>query len=143
MWHLKIETREPSRYRVVSSSVGGSGGFGGDTATVKPKRNGSEDGVWVVCSLVTPSGDGPAYLKTILKSQSGSSSQTRQVPRGTRLGEIVGSHLVGESSAHPLNTPVLLAEIEGQRVRLMVGEKADQMEAEGGAPKAAPPRRGP
>ena len=142
VWHLKIETREPARYQVMSSFVGSYGGFTGDTATVKRKRDGSEDGLWVVFSLVTPSGDGPVYLKTILKSQSRSLSQTRQVPRGTRLGEVVGSHLVREPSVHALNTPVLLAEIEGQRVRLMVGEQADQMDAEpGGRPNAAPPRR--
>jgi hypothetical protein len=130
LWHLKIETREPTRYQVMSSFAGGYGGFSGDTATVKSKRDGSEDGLWVVFSLVTPSGDGPAYLKTILKSRSRSLSQSRQVPRGTRLGEVVGAHLVGEPSVNALNIPVLLAELEGQRVRLMVGEKAEQMDAE-------------
>lgn len=126
VWRLTIETREPARYRIVSECVGGGGGFGGNTGTAKQKRGSSEDGIWLVFSQITPSGNGPTYLKTILMAEDGSCSVTRE----TRLGEVVESRLLGKPSVHPLNTPVVLADSNGQRVRLMVGENADQLQVE-------------
>jgi hypothetical protein len=142
VWHLTIETREPAQYRIVSADIGGVGGLGGDTAPAKGRRGRCEDGVWLVFSQVRPPGDGPAYLKTILKSQSGSLSQTREIARAVRLSDVVAAKLIGEPSEHLQNIPLVLADMDGQRVRLMVGMKSDKLDSErGGAPSAAPPLR--
>jgi hypothetical protein len=81
-------------------------------------------------SLVSPSGDGPAYLKTLINSKSGSLRQTREVPRGTSLSQIVAQGLIGDRHDRPQNTPIVLAHMDGQRVHLMVGHKSDEFEAE-------------
>jgi hypothetical protein len=142
VWHLTIETREPTPYWIDSALIGGGGSLGGDTARSGNGRGRCQDGVWFVFSLVSPSGDGPAYLKTLVKSESGSLRQTREVARGTSLSEIVAQGLIGDRHGRPQNTPIVLADMDGQRVRLMVGAKSDELDAEqGGAPNAAPPRR--
>ena len=141
LWHLTIETRVPTRYRMVSTGIGGSGGLGGDTAPAKGGRGRCQDSVWLVVSQISPSGHGPAYLKTIIKSQGGSLSQTREIARGATLSGMVAPKLSGEPSEHPLNLPVVLADVDGQRVRLMVGAKSEDWDVAGGVPKSVAPRR--
>lgn len=93
-------------------------------------------------SLVTPSGEGPAYLKTVVQSGSGNLKQTREVARGTKLSDIVAQALVGDRSDRPQNTPLFLADMVGQRVRLMVGAKSDKLDVRSDrAAKVASPLR--
>jgi hypothetical protein len=139
VWYLTIETREPTQYRIVSAVVGGAGDLAGDTA--KAGHGKCEDGIWIVFSQISPSRDGPGYIKTVLKGRSGSLSQVREIAQGARFSGVVAQHLIGGPSAHRLNIPVVLADMDGQRMRVMVGVKSAALNAEGGAPNAALPRR--
>jgi hypothetical protein len=78
-----------------------------------------------VFSQVAPSGEGPAYLKTVLKGASGAFSQTRAVARGSRLGDLVREVMGAVPQVHPWNTPIVVADLADERIRVMVGPAAE------------------
>ncbi|MCL4176637.1 MAG: hypothetical protein KJ072_02680 [Verrucomicrobia bacterium] len=129
VWRLTLRTAKPSSYRILWQQASSYADKGGDTAA-GVRSKGCEDVIWIVVSHVTPSGDGPAYVKTIVRNSSGSFTVTRDVSRDFRLGDVVVPELLGPPTLQRLNEPIVLADMGGQRIRLMVGEESYRLDAE-------------
>jgi hypothetical protein len=130
VWHFMIETDEPTPYRIVATGRGGGGEISGDTSARADARHKSQEQLWLVFSQITPSSGSSAYTKTILKGRGGMITHSRELPKGTKVNRIVMESLSAAAQTNPMNTPVTLAEVDGQAIRLIVGKKAAEWRAE-------------
>jgi hypothetical protein len=129
VWRLTLRTANPNSYQILRQEATGYASMAGTTAAGVRSR-GCEDVIWIVVSHVTPSGDGPAYMKTIVRNSGGSLTVTRDVSRDFRLGDVVVPELLGPPTLQRLNKPIVIADMAGQRIRLMVGEESYRLGAE-------------
>jgi hypothetical protein len=129
VWQLTIETRAPTKYRVWSAGAWGGGDLPGYTVLKKQGSTGCEAKVWLVFSHIAPSSNGPAFVKTILQGGGATVSQTREIPKPSKLRGIVRETTPRNAETHPLNAPLKIGGSEGQEIWLVVGAQADEWKA--------------